>query len=67
MDDTKIKVIRVQPTEAERKNGWDDASLRKYLEQRNDAQASLIDPRSAARRKRPIEQNHLYNPHRWRE
>ena len=63
----KIKTERVVVTNDELKNGWDDASLRKYLEQRNEAQASLIDPRSEARRKRPIEQNHLYNPHRWRE
>ena len=65
--DTKIKIERVTVTEDELKNGWDDASLRKYLEQRNDAQVKLIDPRSEARRKRPIEQNHKYRPHRWRD
>lgn len=62
-----VKIERVIVTKDELKNGWDDASLRKYLEQRNEAQVNLIDPRSAARRKRPIEQNHRYNPHRWRD
>ena len=62
-----IKTERVVVTQDELRNGWDDASLRKYLEQRNEAQADLIDPRSAARRSRPTEQNHRYRPHRWRE
>ena len=62
-----IKTERVVVTKDELRNGWDDASLRKYLEQRNEAQASLIDPRSDARRKRPVEQNHKYNPRRWRD
>lgn len=62
-----IKVERVVVTKDELRNGWDDASLRKYLNERNEAQVSLIDPQSEARRKRPTEQNHKYNPHRWRE
>ena len=62
-----IKIERVVVTRDELRNGWDDASLRKYLEERNEAQARLIDPGSDARRKRPIEQNHFYNPHRWRD
>ena len=61
-----VKVERVTATPEELRNGWDDVSLRKYLDQRNEAQAKLIDPRSDARRKRPIEQNHKYRPHRWR-
>lgn len=63
MDD--IKIVRV--TVGEIKNGWDDASLRKYLNGRNEAQVNLIDPRYEGRRKKPIEQNHKYNPHRWRD
>ena len=63
----KIKTERVLVTKDELKNGWDDASLRKYLEQRNEAQASLIDPNSKARRSKPTEQNHRYRPHRWRD
>lgn len=62
----KIKVERVTVTPDELKNGWDDASLRKYLETRNAVQADKIDPRSESRRKRPVEQNHRYRPHRWR-
>lgn len=61
------KIARVIVTKDELRNGWDDASLNKYLNERNEAQADLIDPRSASRRKRPIEQNHKYRPHRWRE
>ena len=61
------KIERVFVTKDELKNGWDDASLRKYLNERNEAQAHLIDPRSESRRKRPIEQNHRYRPHRWRD
>ena len=61
-----VKVERVTATPEELRNGWDDVSLRKYLDQRNEAQVKLIDPRSDARRKRPIEQNHKYRPHRWR-
>ena len=65
MADVKIERVTVTPEELH--NGWDDASLRKYLEQRNEAQAKLIDPRSDARRKKPTEQNHKYRPHRWRD
>ena len=62
-----MKTERVTVTTEELQNGWDDASLRKYLESRNEVQAQKIDPRSDARRKRPAEQNHRYRPHRWRE
>jgi hypothetical protein len=62
-----VKIERITVTPDELKNGWDDASLRKYLDSRNEVQAQKIDPRSAARRRKPTEQNHLYNPHRWRE
>lgn len=61
------KIERFIVTPDELKNGWDDASLRKYLEQRNEAQVQLIDPRYAGRNKRPREQNHKYRPHRWRD
>ena len=61
-----IKTERVVVTKDELRNGWDDASLRKYLEERNEAQVKLIDPRSDARRFKPVEQNHRYRPHRWR-
>lgn len=60
-------VDRVFVTKDELKNGWDDASLRKYLEERNEAQADLIDPRSKSRRQRQTLQNHKYRPHRWRD
>jgi hypothetical protein len=66
MANDKLKVERVTVTPDELRNGWDDASLRKYLAERNDAQAKLIDPRSEARREKKSEQNHRYRPHRWR-
>jgi len=62
-----MRIERVTVTADELRNGWDDASLRKYLESRNEAQAKLVDPRERNKDKRPIEQNHRYRPHRWRE
>ena len=54
----------VEPTEEERKNGWDKASLTAYLSQRLAAQYLLMDTNN--RQVRPKEQNHRYRPHRWR-
>lgn len=64
MADRKVQRVVVTPDEL--KNGWDDKSLRKYLEERNEAQADKINPRSEQRRTKPMEQNHRYRPHRWR-
>jgi len=63
----KISIKRVTVTPEELRNGWDDASLRKYLEERNEAQAKLIDPRERGKNSRPSEQNHRYKPKRWRD
>ncbi len=53
-----------EPTEDEKRNGWDAAALAKYLAGREKAQSQALDIDS--RRKRPSEQNHKFNPHRWR-
>lgn len=60
------KIERPVVTPGELKNGWDDRSLQKYLDSRNEAQADKINPRSEARRRQPVEQNHRYRPLRWR-
>lgn len=61
-----MDVKRVIVSPGELKNGWDDASLREYLNDRNEVQADKINPRSEARRKRPDVQNSKYKPQRWR-
>jgi len=59
----------VQPSPEEARNGWTPESLTTYLDEREPVQALNVDPNSLARRaaRRPIEQNHRYNRHRWRE
>jgi hypothetical protein len=63
----KIKIERVTVTRDELKNGWDDKTLRQYIAERTEAQEDKINPHSAARRKKPEEQNHRYRIHRWRD
>ncbi len=50
----------ITPTEEERRNGWDEESLSKYVAERRAAQAMLLDP-AARRPQRPTRQN----SHRW--
>lgn len=59
----------IEPTDEEKKNGWDSVSLTKYLSERAAVQALSVDVNSLHRRaaRRPVEQNHRYRPHRWRE
>lgn len=56
-----------EPTEGERKNGWDEDSLNRYLAERKKAQDVVIsfDPQAREPRK-PHRANSRYNPHRWR-
>lgn len=58
----------VEPTEEEKKNGWTAESLTNYLAERKAAQSLGIDVNSFYRKslKRPMTQNHKYNPLRWR-
>ena len=49
-----------KPTKDEEKNGWTEESLTKYLKERDEALDIEREP------PKPIEQNHRYNPKRWR-
>jgi hypothetical protein len=58
----------VEPTEDERRNGWTAETLSQYLAEQRAGQSLRIDPHSLQNRvaARSSEQNHRYNPHRWR-
>ena len=58
----------VEPTEGEKKNGWTAETLTRYLIERKAGQSLDVDVNSLQRRmaRRPIEQDHKYNPLRWR-
>lgn len=56
----------IEPTDEEKRNGWDAKALNKYLADREASQSAALDPDSISRRKRPNEQNHRYRPLRWR-
>jgi len=59
----------IEPSEEERKNGWTAETLTQYLAERHAAQEMAVDVNSLHRRtaRRPDEQQHRYNPLRWRE
>ncbi len=59
----------MKPTDEEKRNGWDSATLTKYLSGRQESQDLAIDVNSPQRRRdrRPTVQNHHYRVHRWRE
>ncbi len=65
VDESKL----VQPTDEEKRNGWDAVTLSAYLAERAAGQALDIDMNSIQRRmaRRPTEQNHRYRVLRWRE
>lgn len=54
-------------TDAERKNGWTEESLRAYIASRERASSAVIyrEP-GAVEPKRPVRTNGKYSPHRWR-
>jgi len=58
----------VEPTEAERRNGWSAKTLTAYLAERQAGQSLSVDVNSLHRQaaRRPDTQNHKYRPHRWR-
>ena len=53
-------MAEIEPTDEEKKNGWDKKSLTKYVKEREEARVLVIPP------KRAVSQNHRYNPLRWR-
>ena len=58
----------IEPTDEEKRNGWTSETLTTYLAERQAGQELAIDVNSLHRRiaRRPNQQNHKYNPHRWR-
>lgn len=61
-----IEVQRIEPTEEEKRNGWDAESLTAYVHDQTAAQSLRADPHSLQRRVRPTRQNSKYSPLRWR-
>lgn len=53
----------IEITSDELKNGWTEASLKTYLEERAQAQAARVLDRKPPR---PRWANNKYNPHFWR-
>jgi len=57
------KVDEYEPTAEEAKNGWTKETLRGYHEGRQRQQAKHIYSKKHIL---PSEQNHKYQPHKWR-
>jgi len=56
--------MRLKITPEEEKNGWTQRSLDEYRRSRNRQQAiAIFKPKEV---KRPVTQNHAYNPLKWR-
>ena len=52
-----------EPTPEEKKNGWTRSTLKAYILGREKEQAHSIFKKKVIR---PREQNHKYQPHKWR-
>lgn len=69
LEDAKrnIRVV-VEPTPDELRNGWTQETLSQYLSEREAVQSLAVDVNSLSRKvaRRSNEQNHRYNPLRWR-
>jgi len=57
------KVDEYEPTDEEERNGWTKETLRAYHESRQRQQAKTIYTKKQTL---PNEQNHRYQPHKWR-
>lgn len=70
LEDVKrnTKRVVVEPTEAEKRNGWTRETLSDYLSEREAGQSLVIDVNSLHRKvaRRSNLQNHKYSPLRWR-
>lgn len=53
-------------TEDDRKNGWTEAKLKAYHDDADRRAAQKLDWTKRPQKPK-MEQNHRYNPHRWRE
>lgn len=56
----------IEPTEDEKRNGWNAVTLTAYVHERDIEQRLKMDPHHESRAMRPRAQNHKYNPKRWR-
>ena len=58
----------IEPTDEEKRNGWNKTTLTAYLAERFAAQSLAVDADSLLRRtaRRSDEANHRYRPLRWR-
>jgi hypothetical protein len=52
-----------EPTPDEKKNGWTRSTLKAYILGREKEQSQSIFKKKVVR---PNEQNHKYQPHKWR-
>lgn len=52
-----------EPTAEEKRNGWTKSTLKAYILGRQKEQAHNIFKKKPMR---PSEQNHKYQPHKWR-
>ncbi len=68
LDSGELTQELIEPTADEKKNGWTAETLTSYLIERRAGQSLDVDPNSLQRKmgRRPIEQDHKYNPLRWR-
>ena len=58
----------IEPSDEERRNGWDAESLSDYVASREAGAALAVDVNSIHRSqaRRPMSANHRYRPLRWR-
>lgn len=68
LQDAEQRREPVEPSAAERRNGWTAETLTKYLAEQEAAAAVRLDPHSTANRRnrRPGRTNGRYRPQRWR-
>jgi hypothetical protein len=59
-----MKREKVELTEEDKLNGWTEDTLRTYLMGREESQMRFIFD-NKRKLKRPMTQNHRYNPHKW--
>lgn len=58
-----MKKEKIELTEEDKLNGWTEDTLRTYFKGREEAQMRFIF--SKRTKKKPMSQNHRYNPHKW--
>ena len=59
-----MKKEKVELTEEDKLNGWTEDTLWTYLRGREESQMRFIFSNKRTKKK-PMSQNHRYNPHKW--